>query len=97
MSEIQVTATPATDNEANEAVALMQRGAEFPTPNGEMPDSMARWLGNQLGFAHPLLRALGNGEPVDRDALSEAVGEVGRRSGWPCAQEYLATWVLNHD
>ena len=93
---IQITENPATADETDEAIALMQRGAEFPTPNGEMPDGVARKLGQLLGPWHPLLDALGKGEPVYRDALSDAVGEVGRRSGWPVAQEYLATWVLNH-
>lgn len=97
MSEIHITVPVVDKPGAHAALALMKRGGEFPTPNGEMPDEVARMVARQWCQHQPVLTALAGGEPVNRDQLSEAVAEVGRKYRWPTELEYLATWVLNHD
>ena len=81
---------------------VMRLGKEFETPNGEMPDSMARTVASwyqSSGSVGSVLAAFASGRDVDRDALFEDIAATARAQNpmWPAELEYLATWLLNHE
>ena len=91
-----------TNAEATEYMATMRLGNEFETPNGEMPDSMARTVASwyqSSGSVGSVLASLASGSDVARDALAEDIAATARTQNpmWPVELEYLATWLLNHE
>lgn len=96
--DIQVTEDILSSGEWTMVAAMqtMMHGREFDTPNGEMPDVVARTIASW--YASPenkVLTAFAQGQKVNWHELLEAVGLEGRSGGWSPELEYLATWVLN--